>query len=465
VLLVLALEAAYNSGEEPLADDQISFGRIRIRIDAPVAGTYTVTHPYGVKIYPNKQAGTKAINDTVDIGVAVGNFEGALTSSIGPFLQAADSPGGTPKDYITVGGDTFLADPGIPEFVTGSPFGTNFFQICVDNPGGLDGQGDNQDACQTYSQFSLLGKVHTESIPSPLAVERATYSRNDNGAHVEVYATAKPGPLAKVPRLFFGDAGGTDLMPSTLMKGPLGPGGDLYYGQSIPVSANILPASVIVTNAADDPPSSIIRSLVDEVKIVNSFYNPSNGDLTIVATSSDKTSPPQLFAIGLPGSATGSDQLVLSDPGAANDPARKKLVYKILPPGNLRMPHLAINVVSSAGGQDTEAVSTFRTGGVFEAGGPVAIDDNVSVAAGANTAIPIAVLANDAGFDPSTVRIVSGAQNGTLAVNRTTGVVTYTFTDNTLVGEDSFTYVVRTAPVPGGMRSNLATVTVTTTAP
>lgn len=49
---VSALEAAF-SGGDPLEGDQISFARIRIRIriDVPVAGTYVITHPYGVEVF------------------------------------------------------------------------------------------------------------------------------------------------------------------------------------------------------------------------------------------------------------------------------------------------------------------------------------------------------------------------------------------------------------------------------
>ena len=31
--------------------DQISFARIRIRVDVPTAGTYVITHPYGVEVF------------------------------------------------------------------------------------------------------------------------------------------------------------------------------------------------------------------------------------------------------------------------------------------------------------------------------------------------------------------------------------------------------------------------------
>lgn len=45
-----AIEAAF-AAEEPVEGDQVSFARVRIRVDVPTAGTYTITHPYGVDIF------------------------------------------------------------------------------------------------------------------------------------------------------------------------------------------------------------------------------------------------------------------------------------------------------------------------------------------------------------------------------------------------------------------------------
>ena len=124
-VLVLGLEAAFGGGAVAVGD-QVTFGRIRVVVDAPVDGTYTVTHPYGVKVFPDVVAGRRAITFTDDIGIgAPGDFTGALKSGVGPFLQAAELPGGPPRPYFTVpgddSGDQFLADTAAPVFVTGSP--------------------------------------------------------------------------------------------------------------------------------------------------------------------------------------------------------------------------------------------------------------------------------------------------------------------------------------------------------
>ncbi|MFZ3166502.1 MAG: SdrD B-like domain-containing protein [Candidatus Methanoperedens sp.] len=128
--LVLALEGAFTNG--PVAvGEQAVFGRVRIVMDAPAAGIYTVTHPYGVDVFNVTEPGPRAVFYTQDHG-CFGladypcNFAIPLSSRIGPFLTSVDNPP-PPAGYI--GGDT-------PSNVTGSPFNTNFFRI--DGPAGVD---------------------------------------------------------------------------------------------------------------------------------------------------------------------------------------------------------------------------------------------------------------------------------------------------------------------------------------
>ena len=90
---------------------------------------------------------------------------------------------------------------------------------------------------------------------------------------------------------------------------------------------------------------------------------------------------------------------------------------------------------------------------------PVAVNDAATT--NENTAVAIAVLANDfdvdSPLDPSSITIVANVQHGTLSINTTTGVVTYTPT-NDYAGSDSFTYTIKDS---GGLVSNVATVTIT----
>ena len=91
---------------------------------------------------------------------------------------------------------------------------------------------------------------------------------------------------------------------------------------------------------------------------------------------------------------------------------------------------------------------------------PVATDDTASTAS--NVAISIDVTANDTdadgAIDPTTVTVTE-PDNGTVAVDGTTGAVTYT-PDLDFVGTDTFTY---TVDDDQGNISNVATVTVTVT--
>jgi hypothetical protein len=462
-LLVQALEAAFGGGP-PAVGDQIVFGRIRIRIDAPVDGTYTVTYPYGEQEFSDVTAGGGAINVTSDIGIgSPGDFTGALNSAIGPFLTPTVDANGTPVESpINIDGDLFLTDGVTETEVTGSPFGNNFFRVCVDGSSGL-GLDKSEfivgvNDCMETRLFTVFGKVHQGAIASPFTVDRATYARSAGSARVDVFANASPGPGAGTPSLSLGDAAGIS-MPSVLMNGPTTDMGQ-FYGQSIPFDANAIPAAVIVTNVADIPPSSLTQVLVDEVTISQANFNATDQTLTITAASSDELVPPQLFAIGLPGSLTGSDELTTTLGAGARQGTFPKPLFP--PSTGGPVPPLAVTVLSSAGGQDTEFVTT-TAGGTFAAGAPVAIDDIVSVEAG-TTPVGIDVLLNDVDYDATTVQILSTPANGTAIVDTSTPstTVTYTQVNNAFVGDDTFTYTVMSV---GGLESNVATVTVTTTAP
>lgn len=455
--MVLALEAAF-AAEVPIAGDQVVFGRVRTIIDAPVDGTYTVTHPYGVETFANVVAGPRAITATSDIGIgAPGDFTGALRSGVGPFLKAAAAPGGAALLPVTVPGDPtgdrFLADPGTLTPITGSPLNTNFFEVCVDAPGGLDGAGT---ACQRLNQFALMGKVHTDPIPSPFVVNSATYSRDALGAQVDVTATASAGPGALPPRLFFGDAATTNLIPSTLMNGPTALG--QFFGQAIPANPATLPASIIVTNSADVPPASITQALVDVVTVTQAAYNPATGALTITAATSDEVTPPQMIAIGLPGAGANVDVPLVP---TAN-PAVHRLVFNLPAVGGLRVPPPSVTVTSAKGGRGTATVTTVAAApGTFPAGGPIAVNDRISVPVGDTRArVSIPVFRNDTnGPVPSTIRIVTRPTKGTIRFAQP-GRVIYTFTGAKAVGTDTFSYTVSNAAGAAGIRSNVATVTV-----
>ena len=92
---------------------------------------------------------------------------------------------------------------------------------------------------------------------------------------------------------------------------------------------------------------------------------------------------------------------------------------------------------------------------------PVATNDNGNTLE--NTPVTISLLPNDQSqynnIDPSSVTIVSNVGNGTLTIDATTGIVTYT-PATAFLGSDTFTYTIRDL---NGNISNIATVTITVT--
>lgn len=161
--LILAMEGAFVN-ENPIAGDQAAFARIRILVDVPTAGTYTVTHPFGVITFPNVTV-ANGIKVTQDIGnflspgpngdysIALGDDPtraGTVNAdgrSIGPFLVPANAAGEA-LPFVQFGGNVYIANPTALHRVTGSPLGTNFFRI--EGPGGIVAE---------TPFFNLMGKV------------------------------------------------------------------------------------------------------------------------------------------------------------------------------------------------------------------------------------------------------------------------------------------------------------------
>lgn len=165
-LLTLALEGAFGGVGVAADGQQIAFGRIRIRVDVPVAGTYTITHPFGQIVFPNVTV-ADGINMTEDIGNLnflfpdVG-FNGALSSKIGPFLtwpNYADpvaNPGLRVVDPVSGAVlAQYVGDPAIPHVVTGSPSGNNLFRIQGPPGSGIDEMTD---------LFTVMGRVYSGAV-------------------------------------------------------------------------------------------------------------------------------------------------------------------------------------------------------------------------------------------------------------------------------------------------------------
>jgi hypothetical protein len=277
-LLIMALEGAFGTG--PVTPgDQVVFGRIRIRIDTPVAGTYVVTHPYGVETFPDVPAGRRAINMTRDIGIgAPGNFTGALTSDIGPFLTWAP---------LTAAPAGYVGDPAIEHIVTGSPNLTNYFEIA--GPPGSNLGGPGIDVVRT-DLFTISGKLATRF---GVTVDRATYTRDAAGATmVEVFASSAPGQTIDVTATDFGV-----VAPVPMLEDPSPAGTGDYYARFGPlnIATDLVPGIAVTNrevNVVDAADTEVASDVVDVVTVAAAQYQVTDaltgaGNLLVTAASSD----------------------------------------------------------------------------------------------------------------------------------------------------------------------------------
>ncbi|WPN76784.1 Ig-like domain-containing protein [Pseudomonas germanica] len=426
---VAGIEAAFAS-ENPADGDQQSFARIRIRVNVPVAGTYTITHPYGVETVNVTAPGRRAINITRDIGIgAPGNFTGAVNGAIGPFLRSVNGPY-TEVNPDTGATETFVGDPNLNEAVTGSPFNTNFLRIT--GPAGTI----------QSNVFSLSGKVLDNRQQTQVEIDRATYRRTAAGVRAEVFAKASNSStlcFRETVALLPGPP------PTPCQTSLLGDNNGLFFGHRLGTGA--VPPVVVVTAtnpAGTTRPTAVSAKLTDVVKVQTARYNWANHSLLIEATSSDEVAIPDMVAQGYGRlSKTGTLQRITV--------------------ADLTQPPATVTVKSAAGGGDTEAVvvvgSAPDTG---ENQAPITNTDSGSTSFG--VPITLSLLTNDSdpdGDNPLGITALTqpAAGQGTVALNGTTSVV---YTPPAVVNAPlttTFTYKAQDAK--GLASANPATVTIT----
>ncbi|MBF6034238.1 cadherin-like domain-containing protein [Pseudomonas sp. P155] len=428
---VAGIEAAFASGN-PADGDQQSFARIRIRVNVPVAGTYVITHPYGVETVNVTTPGRRAINITKDIGIgAPGDFSGTLNGAIGPFLRSINGPY-TEVNPDTGGVETFVGDPNLTEAVTGSPFNTNFVRIV-----GPSGAGTIQTTL-----FTVAGKVLDSRQQTHVDIDRATYRRTSAGVRAEVFAKA--------------DSNSTLCFRETvaLLPGPpptpcqtslTGDNTGLFFGQRL--GNGTLPSVVVVTAtnpAGTTRPTSVSSKLTDVVKVQTARYNWSNKTLLIEATSTDEVAIPDMVAQGY-GRLSKSGTL------------------QRITVADLTQPPATVTVKSAAGGSDTEAVVVVGTApDTGENQAPIANADTGSTSFG--VPITLSLLTNDSdpdGNNPLGITALTqpAAGQGTVALSGTAAVV---YTPPAVVNTPlttTFTYKAQDAK--GLASANPATVTIT----
>lgn len=171
-----------------------------------------------------------------------------------------------------------------------------------------------------------------------MITQRSTYSRKAGEstpvAQQDVFVLAPPAP---------GTAAITSSTPVLNMTEANSTGS--WYAQS---SVNpTLPTTLQVTAdnhlaIASSTPTTLPMVLTDLVIIQSAQYSLSSGQLTVVASTSDETSPPVLTASSGSGAAIGA---------LGGDGAVKTLATGISP-----IPPAKVLVTSSNGGSDTEEV-------------------------------------------------------------------------------------------------------------
>jgi hypothetical protein len=207
-LLVLGLEAAYGAGEpdSTAPPDQFLFARVRVRFDASVAGTYTVTHPWGVETltvadadvgnrfsYTNDWGGFAPIPNVAAPALPVpSSFERILFSPKQWRFLIADT-----KIVQTTGDEAFIVGDGVTlTTVTGGLGGVNSFTIT--GPPDAFGPGVNS---VTETLFTVSGHIAGAGIPTagtappppptPTLTDTVTIDRARlRGTNVEVRAAS-----------------------------------------------------------------------------------------------------------------------------------------------------------------------------------------------------------------------------------------------------------------------------------
>ena len=359
-LLVMAVEATFASGEVAIDGDQVSFGRVRIRLSGLKPGeVYTVTHPYGVRLVTAEPDGSVFV--TQDIGgiTAPADFSQTLDSPVLDGLLEWDAAPGedllavlpdlTGPDGVPDGIPDYLGNPDVPHTVTGSRhldsggIPTNYFKIegpadsflgfPAEQDCSIDSTGVSTHSCILSDQFSIMGK---RAVTSGVEAVRAAYVNPGGTApgYVEVHAKSRPGQTLQVSGLGIG---------TVAMQGS----GDAYYAKILIDNVAFLD-DLVVTNISDGTWSPVV--VTDLVTITRAEYQ-----IPIPPSGTDPGTPGKLII-----EATSSDSRVITNGGLAYEPAgldgNFAPLSTVLTVSDVASAPLNVTVTSSAGGSDTEPV-------------------------------------------------------------------------------------------------------------
>jgi hypothetical protein len=288
VLAEFDLEGAFAAGPVK-AGDQITFARIRYRINDGLQPDtdYKITQPYGTDTV-HTDPGATGFFVTQDVGVAAGDFTGALKGRVGPFLQWDASAPAPPAGYI--------GDGVTPHTVTGSPLNTNFVRIQGPGIGGAAGA-TNPNPCPTTGPNAYSGPVNDciqannfvvvgkKSQTGGVDVTRATYERNATGGAPKVQVLANSKSSQDIVVRDGDNHGGPGRKIATT---PLRADTGRYMARVDGLAG--LPTTVDLVNRGDSPQTVKNVQLVDALTASAVYHTTASGGgdvLHVQASSSD----------------------------------------------------------------------------------------------------------------------------------------------------------------------------------
>ncbi|RZS53291.1 fibronectin type III domain-containing protein [Sphaerotilus mobilis] len=415
-LVVMATEATYTT-EEPTAGEQLTFTRLRIRLDVPQTGIYRVEHPYGVEQYRIEALEPgRDLSETFDLSFVAN--DPVAQGKVGPWLTwdpvlAPPPPAG------------YIGDGATPQPVVGSPCDTNFLRVTATDFNGLpiaiNAAGGN--VVQT-NLFVVQGQLFDGRVQTPLSADRVTYSRTPaRVGQIDAFAHALAGANVTVQ-----DVEGTPPEAARLPSpAPLtgNATGEFFTTEVLADAPNTtaLPGAVsLVASVADASTDTtrLVRALVDQVVVTQADYDLSTNTLTVNASSSDSRVPPTL---------TVQDYLQPLGPNGV-------AIRTDAPPS-------VITVMSSAGGWDRAQVRTVRSVAPALPAAPQAL----SVRAVSPTQVDLTwtdAATNETGFEV----LRNGVALASLAANTTT------FSDTAAPSGQTLSYQVVALNAAGRSPSN-----------
>jgi len=427
ILVELGHEAAFGSGLTEEWGSQWVFTRQRIVVrTAPYDGSYLLETPYKNFRLDDQIAGQR-IFFTEDFGAAQmpAGYDNSLQGTFGPYLVPADAPGGTelpPFAPATAGGRKYLADPGVQNFVTGSPIGQNYVRLSHWN-------GTAWQELFYTNKFSLTGRLKQGTVASQVTLDEAVRYEHPDPAQrrVDVFAmgqlslpTRLPGSgyanrVAPEVDLFLGAP--ADIATLTPIRMAVNPGpGVCYYAQALggdpafPLNAPF-PTTVTVRDAYG---FIVSKDVTDALFIASANYLSASKTLQVSVSSASGAEPASYELFGVDG---------LVAPNSVFQ------VGQITVP-NLAAPPTHVTVKSSGGGRATANVVVLAgdAANAPQNQAPVAVADEFLTEAteGAPAVLPVLANDTDGNNDVLAVTAVTQPEGGTVTISAGGGTVTFT---------------------------------------